>query len=219
MRRICILAVAALFSVSSLLAADLGKYKDWSASPAAYYLTGAERAEWAKLQSEADAEQFVQKYNGIRGGETFTKELTKRIAMADKYLTVGATPGSQSTRGKIVILLGPPASMNIDIKQPRSKGGHTGTADMGMSAGGEGGGASNYDIASVAARDDMSNSDSGLRDYNFQYMAAALPTKQDTKLTVEVNARSGKDRIADKKAAAALDQLFETVAQKSIAKK
>jgi GWxTD domain-containing protein len=182
-------------------------------------LTSAERAEWAKLQSEADAGQFVQKYHGIRGGETFTKELTKRIAMADKYLTVGATPGSQSTRGKIVILLGPPASMNIDIKQPRSKGGHTGTADMGMSAGGDSGGASSYDVASVAARDDMANSDSGLRDYNFQYMAAALPTNQDAKFTVEVNAKSGKDRIADKKAAAALDGLFEAVAQKSIVKK
>jgi hypothetical protein len=50
-------------------------------------------------------------------------------------------------------------------------------------------------------------------------MAPALPTNKDTALVVEVNAKSGKDRIADKKAAAALDQLFESAAQKSITAK
>jgi GWxTD domain-containing protein len=219
MRRICVLAVAAVLSVTSLLAADLGKYNNWNDTPAAYYLTRAEREQWTKLQSEAEAQAFVQKYNADRGGEAFTKELEKRIAMADKYLTVGETKGSQSTRGRIVIVFGPPASMNIAVRQPRSQG-RSGTADMGLMAGGEGGGgSSSYDVASVAQREGMNGADTGLRDYTLQYMAAALPTNKDTALVVEVNAKSGRDRIADKKAAAALDQLFESAAQKSITAK
>lgn len=217
MRRICILAVAAVFAVSSLFAADLGKYKDWADSPAGYFMTKAEREQWGKLQTEGEAEQFIAKYNADRGGEPFTKELTKRIAMADKYLTIGATPGSKSMRGKIVILLGPPASMNVAVKPGRAAG-RNASASSSMNAGGEGGGATVGDMVDASKRDEMSSTDSGLRDYTFQYAAAALPTNQDTAFVVEVNATTGKDRIADKKAATAIDQLFESVAQKSIRK-
>ncbi len=218
MRRISILAVAAVFAVTSLSAAELGKFQDWDESPAAYYMTNAEREQWAQLTSEAAAEQFVQKYNADRGGETFTKELNKRIAMADKYLTVGKTPGSKSLRGKVVILLGPPASMDIAVKKGRQAA-RTSSAAMATSLGGESGGTSMAAAADVAERDGMSPTDSGLRDYTFQYMAAALPTNKALQVVVEVNASSGKDRIADKKAAAALEQVFETVARKSIVAK
>lgn len=215
MRRICFLAVVAVLAVSSLFAADLGKYTDWADSPAGYYLTKAEREQWGKLQTEGDAEQFIAKYNADRGGETFTKELTKRIAMADKYLTVGATPGSKSMRGKIVILLGPPASMDVAVKPGRAAG-RSVSASSSMSAGGESAGASVSEMVDASKRDEMSSTDTGLRDFTFQYMASALPTNKDTAFVVEVNAKSGKDRIADKKAAAAIDQLFESVARASI---
>jgi GWxTD domain-containing protein len=218
MRRICMLAVVAVFSVTSLLAADLGKYKDWAASPASYFLTSAERTQWAGLQSEADAGQFVQKYMADRGGETFTKELNKRIAMADKYLTVGSTPGSQSMRGKVVILLGPPASMNVAVKQARA-GNRTGSAASNMGSGADGAGTSASTVIDVAQREGMSGGDTGLRDYTFSYMAAALPTKKDALLVVEVNSKTGKDRIADKKAAAELEKLLESAAQASIVAK
>jgi GWxTD domain-containing protein len=215
MRRICTLAVAAVLSASSLLAADLGKYKDWNDSPSGYFMTRAEREQWSKLGSEADAEQFVQKYAADRGGEPFTKELTKRIAMADKYLTVAETPGSKSLRGKVVILLGPPAGMNVTVKLPPSAG-RSGTAATSMSAAGESSGTSSSDMGKMAEREGMSGGDIGLRDYNFSYGAATLPTKKDAVLVVEVNTRNGKDRIADKKAAAELEQLFESAARASI---
>jgi GWxTD domain-containing protein len=215
MRRICTLAVAAVLSVSSLVAADLGKYKDWNESPAGYFMTKAEREQWSKLGSEADAEQFVQKYTADRGGEAFTKELTKRIAMADKYLTVAETPGSKSVRGKIVILLGPPAGMNVSVKLPPNAG-RSGTAAMSMSAAGEGSGTSSSDMGKMAEREGMSGGDNGLRNYTFSYGAASLPAKKDALLVVEVNTRNGKDRIAEKKAATELEQLFESAAQASL---
>jgi GWxTD domain-containing protein len=215
MRRICTLAVAAALSVTSLLAADLGKYKDWNESPSGYFMTRAEREQWSKLGTEADAERFVQKYAADRGGEAFTKELTKRIAMADKYLTVADTPGSKSLRGKVVILLGPPASMNVVVKLPPSAG-RSGTAAMSMSAAGDSQGTSSSDVARVGQREGMSAEDTSLRDYMFFYGAASLPTKKDAQLVVEVNTRNGKDRIADKKAAAEIEQLFESAAQASL---
>lgn len=215
MRRIFTLAVIVVMSAMSLFAAELGKYNGWNESPAAYFLTAAEREQWAALQTAAEAEQFVQKYNADRGGEAFTKELTKRIAMADKYLTVGETAGSKSLRGKIVILLGPPASMDIAVRKARPAG-RSGSASMSMSAGGESSGASMSDMADVSERGGMEARDSGLRDYSFQYMAASLPTNKDAGLVVEVNAKTGKDRVANKKAAAELDQLLEAAAKKSI---
>jgi GWxTD domain-containing protein len=218
MRRICILAVVAVFAVTPLFAAELGKYKGWNETPEAYYLTKAERDQWALLTSEAEAGQFVQKYIADRGGEPFSKELTKRIQMADKYLTVGATSGSKSLRGKIVILLGPPASMNIAVRQPRAAG-RSGTADMGMMAGGDGGGgSSSYDVASVAQREGMQGADTGLRDYTLTYSAATVKAKKDALLLVEVELKSGKDRVVDKKAAAELEKILESAAQASIQK-
>ena len=71
-------------------------------------------------------------------------------------------------------------------------------------------------MGKMAQREGMSSSDTGLRDYNFSYGAASLPTKKDALLVVEVNTRTGKDRIADKKAAAELEQLFESAAQASL---
>jgi GWxTD domain-containing protein len=215
MRHLCTLAIAAVLSVTSLLAADLGKYQDWKDSPDAYFMTSAEREQWAKQGSETEAAQFVQKYAADRGGEAFTKELAKRVAMADKYLTIGDTPGSKSMRGRIVILLGPPAALNVSVKQARSAG-HSGTADMAFAAGGEGGGTSVSEVAGVSQREGMTGADSGLRDYTFSYGAATLGTPKDALLTVEVNAKTGKDRVADKKAAAELEKLLESAAQKSI---
>jgi GWxTD domain-containing protein len=214
MRRICILAVLAVLA-TPLFAAELGKYKGWNESPDAYYLTKAEREQWALLSSEAEAGQFVQKYIADRGGEVFSKELAKRIQMADKYLTVGATSGSKSLRGKIVILLGPPASMNIAVRQPRAAS-RSGTADMSMSAGGEGGGSSSFDVASVAQREGMQGADTGLRDYTLTYSAATVKATKDALLVVEVELKSGKDRVVNKKAAAELEKILESAAQASI---
>jgi GWxTD domain-containing protein len=216
MRRISILAVIAVLAVTPLLAADLGKFADWNESPASYFMTKAEREQWAQLKNETEAEAFVQKYTADRGGEEFTKELTKRITMADKYLTVGDTAGSKSLRGKIVILLGPPASMNIAAKAAARAAGRGSTPAMGMSHAGGGSGTSAADVVDVSQREAMSGGNSGLSDYTFSYMAAALPTKKDALLTVEVNTRTGKDRVADKKAAAQLEELLESAAKGSV---
>ena len=203
-RKLTLLLASALFTLP-LLAADLGIYKEWASSPAAYFMTFDERTEWTKLQTEAEAAAFVKTYTEARGGEKFTAELSKRVQIADKYLTIGKLPGSQTTRGKIVILLGPPKSMDVHVKP--TKAARTGTNAMSMSAVGGDARMSADDMAEVSAREDMAG-DSGIKIYTFAYENLIVP--------VEVNAASGKDRIRDRKANAKLERAYELAAKASL---
>jgi GWxTD domain-containing protein len=204
LRKSLVLLATALLALP-LLAAELGKYKDWGTSPASYFMTFDERAEWGRLQTEADAEAFVKKYTEARGGEKFTAELNKRIQVADKYLTIGKLPGSQTTRGKIVIVLGPPKSMDVQVKQ--AKAARTGTSSMSMGAAGGDARMSADDMAEVSARENMGGENS-FKIYTFTYENLTVP--------VEVNASTGKDRIRDRDASAALERALQTAAKASI---
>ena len=202
-----LLLATALFTCP-LLAADLGKHKEWASSPAAYFLTLDERAEWGRLQSEAEAEAFVQKYTAARGGEKFTAELNKRIQIADKHLTIGKLPGSQTLRGKVVIVLGPPKAMEVAVKP--NKASRTGTSNMAMNAGASSGpGIGAADMAEVAEREAMGGGDT-VKIYTFTYENLIVP--------VEVTASTGKDRIRDRKVNEALDRAFEQAAKASLVK-
>ena len=99
--------------VALLLAVHLGKYADWPDSPQGYFMTRAERAEWATLTSEADAARFVERFIVSRGAG-FVDEVAAAAKAADDNLTVGRKKGSRTLRGKIVILLGPPTAFAID---------------------------------------------------------------------------------------------------------
>ena len=78
-----ILAVL-VFVAAAAASADLSKYKDWAKAPEAYFLTAAERGEWAKVTSDDDAEKFISLYWAKRGGDAFKGEISRRIAAADQ---------------------------------------------------------------------------------------------------------------------------------------
>lgn len=215
MRRIISLAAAVALLAVPVFAgkANLGKFDDWADTPVAYFLTSDERTQWAALADEAAAEKFVDAYVASRGGKTFTDQIAQRAGMADKYLTIAKTPGSKTLRGKVVIVFGPPAAMDVAAKPSKSRG-RSGTPDTALSAGGgDGRGASIGEVASVALRDGMENGDSGLRDYTLTYN---FPEKKGVTIAIEANTHKGTDRVADRKAAAELDALFETAAKASI---
>ncbi|HEX6084640.1 MAG TPA: GWxTD domain-containing protein [Thermoanaerobaculia bacterium] len=203
-----LLLLATLLLAFPLLAATLGLYKEWDSSPASYYMTFDERAQWAKLQTEAEADAFVKQFIAARGGEKFTAELNKRIQIADKHLTVGKQPGSQTTRGKIIIVLGPPQGMQVTERQ--NKSGRSGTAAASVASGTRDGGASANDMADVSQRDSMSGTDV-VKIYTFTYPNLVVP--------VEVNPTTGKDRIRDRKANAALERALEAAAKASVVAK
>ncbi len=211
-----------LFAIVSLLAlpalADLTKYKDWGNSPQGYFMTKAERVQWSAIRSDVEAETFVNQFLASRGPE-FVEEIAKRTAMADKYLTVGSTPGSRTLRGKIIILLGPPTSFRAADRQIEgsrsttlsfgggSNDGHV--ADQGPSM---------EDMGHAADRSGMSGK--LLREFTIGYDAKKLPPSFDKDLSVIILAdpTSGKDRLDNQRQMADLEKGFEMVAAASVKK-
>lgn len=211
--------IAVLLLAVPAFAADLGKYKDWDATPQSYFMTKEERAQWASIRTEAEAEHFVNQYLANRG-PGFADEVAKRIAQADKHLTVGKTPGSQTLRGKVIVLLGPPSSFHVtnrEIAGDRSSGGGLAAGVSGASDRG-GQGASVADMAAVVERQGMSGK--AVREYTIGYDAKKLPAAfdQDLTLIIDADTVSGKDRLTEAKQQKDLDALFEMVAQGSLKK-
>ncbi|HTO89137.1 MAG TPA: GWxTD domain-containing protein [Thermoanaerobaculia bacterium] len=100
---------AAAFCFASVALCQLSKYKEWAKSPEAYFLTAAEKQEWSKIQSDADAEKFIADYWAKRGGERFKEAIARRIAAADQQFKMRRQKGSESARGRIFIVLGNPS--------------------------------------------------------------------------------------------------------------
>ena len=219
-----LLFIAAIGLVApALLAGGLSKYKNWPSSPQGYFMTNAERAEWkASVKTDEEAEQFVKKFVESRG-PSFVDDVAKRAEMADKHLSVAGRAGSLTTRGKLVILFGPPASFNVVTREAKASA--SGSADMYQNidsgGGGRGGGGTTGpsvgEMAQAAQRSQMGNTT--VQDYSFTYKADALPVKQakDLVVVVEVRPGDGTDRIDDRKMAAQLDDLFEAAAQARLA--
>ena len=67
-----------LLFLPSLLFALSPKYKEWAASPQAYFMTKAERAQWAGVVTDADAEKFINDFVASRG-PGFADMVTDRV--------------------------------------------------------------------------------------------------------------------------------------------
>jgi len=216
--RILVACAVALVSVAAL-AANLGKYKNWPNTPQGYFMTKAERAQWSSLQSETEAEQFVQKFVASRG-PSFESDVAAAAKAADDHLSVGGDLGSRTLRGRIVIVLGPPSSFTIAAKQTKNNSASANTAIHGAAGGGSGnsggGGAvglSPSDIADANIANDMSTK--VVHIYNFTYAKDRLPGKpaKDLTISVEVNPSTGDDRIVDTRMARQVNELLEAAAE------
>lgn len=93
----------------------------WNKTPEAYYMTPAERAEWGKIASPEAATKFIDEFRRKRG-EQFLKDVRTRIDMADSQFKLDKTPGSQTQRGRVWILLGSPSrsTTNRDVDDSRA---------------------------------------------------------------------------------------------------
>ncbi len=130
MKTVRLFAVLALAAIPALAALS-PKYKDWGSSPQAQFMTKAEREQWSAIKTDEEAEQFVNAFLAKRGPD-FPALVADRVAAADKYLTYGKTPGSQTLRGKIIILLGPPSSFSVAERQTKRAGEGTSGGSVAM---------------------------------------------------------------------------------------
>ncbi|HSY50672.1 MAG TPA: GWxTD domain-containing protein [Thermoanaerobaculia bacterium] len=210
MRTPRLLFVTAILLCSTFVYADgLVNFKGWDATPQAYFMTKAERQEWSTIQNDDAAHKFVESYLARRG-PGFPAMLEVRVAAADKHLTVGKLPGSQTLRGKLVILLGPPSSFeahDVADYSPIHR-------DNGVMAGALTGGTANaggVDEQSEGARSMGSATVSRL----FHFTYAATPAGP-LDVNIMADANNGKDHPRGRDDEKRLDAAFEAAAQASI---
>lgn len=129
-----LLGALVVASFASVLAAadEAPSRKTWAASPEAYFLTTEERAAWKNVGTDEQAREFVARYMADRGAD-FEPMLRERIGVADKYFSSGKKRGSETLRGKVIILFGPPS--RLSTKNGRENMGST-NSDRAEVAGG-----------------------------------------------------------------------------------
>jgi GWxTD domain-containing protein len=207
-------AVMILLCAVTALAGVSRSYKDWPKTPVGYYMTNDEKKQWSTLQTDAEAEKFIKDFVAKRGGEAFTHEVGQNAEKADQYLSIGKTPGSQTVRGKMMILLGPAAPTAATKKKRAGDVRRAPTAD-GMS-----GGELGPSVESMqAASNSPGNSTIYVTEYTYTYPAAALPATYGKQLTVkvEVDPDQDRDRFSSLGADHEMDKLYEMVAQAKLA--
>lgn len=205
-------AVVMLLVAGSAFAGVSRSYKDWPKTPIGYYMTNEEKKQWSALQNDAEAEQFIKDYIARRGGETFTREVAQNAEKADKYLTVGKTPGSETARGKMMILLGPTAPTAATKKKKAGEVHLAPGTSIGQNAG-----PTMEDMQ--AASNDPGNSTQFITEFTYTYPATALPAAYGKPLTVkfEVEPEKDRDRVVGIGAEKELDKVYEVVAQAKLA--
>src|ERR1041385_4434928 len=163
------------------------KYKQWAASPQAYFMTKAERTQWNSIVTDAEAEKFINDFVASRGAG-FADLVTDRATNADKYLTIGKKPASQTLRGKVIVLLGPPTSIKTEAKKGRVDraapvGGYGGGSDASL---GGGQGVSVGDMMQAAEQSGMSGKQ-GYVEYTFTYPGESLPAPYAQGVTIKID--------------------------------
>lgn len=221
-RLVCAVVLAAITASTAFARGSLAKWKDWDTSPQGYFMTKAERADWANVKTDADAEKFIHDFLAKRP-DTFAKDVADRAAQADKYLTIGKLPGSKTLRGKIVILLGPPQGLDVtNVAQATTHHENQAVSEAmtnmnsaGGSDSGRGGGGGNAETIGTSY-----TSASQQRMYHFTYSgdAAKKVDRKTVELTVQADPNTGKDRMANHADELEIDLLQEQIAQTSLKK-
>ena len=94
-----------------------GPYSKWLNEDVVYIITDSERAEFEKLSTDAQREQFIAAF-WERRPANFKEEHYRRIAYANDRFA-GATPGWKTDRGHIYIVFGPPDEIESHPSQRR----------------------------------------------------------------------------------------------------
>jgi GWxTD domain-containing protein len=117
MRRAKAVLGVATFLLASFAVAELSpKYQDWPDGPAGLLMTKQDRKEYKKLDTDAQAEQFIALFWARRDPNLdtsvneFKREFNMRVAAADKIFGFGKVPGWDSDRGRTLVLMGKPTN-------------------------------------------------------------------------------------------------------------
>jgi GWxTD domain-containing protein len=105
-------------------------------------MTSEEQAEWNRLGSDQEAEQFIRLFWAKRDPTPDTdlnetrRDFELRAAYADKEFATEETPGAMTDRGRVLLLLGPPKRVQRPGAGGASTGGDFGSSDSPFDTGG-----------------------------------------------------------------------------------
>ncbi|MGH9420168.1 MAG: GWxTD domain-containing protein, partial [Thermoanaerobaculia bacterium] len=117
-RNLLIAAVLVAAAATTAFAALTPAKADWGKGPVQYYMTNEEKAAWKALQTDADADAFIELFWARRDPSPstprneFREEFEARVKSADDQLSHGRTRGSMTDPGRILILFGAPTRAN-----------------------------------------------------------------------------------------------------------
>ena len=130
MNRLPFLLTVALAAVAANALAQVSpEYRNWGNGAAHYLMMKQEKTDWASLRTDADAKAFIDLFWARRDPtpDTPVNELRQqfetRTAEADKRFTFAKTPGSQTDRGVVYVLLGQPTDIVTRVTRPRGSSG------------------------------------------------------------------------------------------------
>jgi GWxTD domain-containing protein len=117
------LMVVAGLAFAAIGLAQLSKYKDWGKSAEAYFLTPSEKDAWSRVANDADAEKFIAEFwakrdpNPATSANEFRDEINRRIAAADEQFKMRNKRGSETNRGRLLVVLGLPSRVSTQRAQ------------------------------------------------------------------------------------------------------
>ena len=94
-------------------------YQKWLNEDVAYIVTAEERRDFLALKSDADRDQFIERFWERRnptpgnGSNGFKQEYYRRIAYANEHYA-SSVPGWKTDRGRVYILYGPPDEIAVN---------------------------------------------------------------------------------------------------------
>ena len=121
MKKALLAAVGLAFA--AIVLAQLSKYKDWGKSAEAYFLTPTEKDAWSKVRTDEEAAKFIADYwakrdpNPATSANEFRDEVGRRIAAADDQFKMRNKRGSETNRGRLLVVLGLPSRVSTQRPQ------------------------------------------------------------------------------------------------------
>jgi GWxTD domain-containing protein len=119
----------AAFAVTAMAVSGFalsGKYTAFGSGPESYLMTKDEQAKWKSIHDDAAAQAFIDLFWARRDPTPGTpeneaqEEFDAKVKYADEHFAHGKFKGSQTDRGKLFIILGPPSRIQRTSPEPKS---------------------------------------------------------------------------------------------------
>jgi GWxTD domain-containing protein len=120
-RNFLLAATLAAVSAAPVVAQVSAAKAAWAKGPEQFIMTNDEKAAWAKLTSDADAQAFIDQF-WARRDPAFHQDFDAKVKYADDHFKASRQRGATTDRGKTLILFGAPSRIVREGVPPQGGG-------------------------------------------------------------------------------------------------